>query len=45
MGISDLGMAAVIGPRRVAKPPASMATGSMSSLRMRENGSAAEVEL
>src|SRR5580700_7765762 len=45
MGISDLGIVAVIGPRRVAKPPASMATGSMNSLRMRQNGSATEVEL
>src|SRR5271170_6706497 len=45
IGISDLGMFFVSGPRRVARPPASMATGSMDFLRMGQNGRPAEIEL
>src|SRR5580698_496097 len=45
IGISDLGMFFVSGPRRVARPPASMTTGSMDVLRMRQNRSPAEIKL
>src|SRR5208283_3748028 len=43
--ISDFGTFSVSAPKRVAKPPASIATGSIGPLGMRQNGSSAEIEL